>query len=280
MMKKILVPTDLSDLGEYAYNIAYRISQNTGAEIHLLSIIPAPVGAIFTPEGELLADEGVDLNALENERKQTTETLERFQKSNKGIHSYKVLIGAVNEEIIRLIKSDGFDLLVMGTHGASGFQELTIGSHAEYMVRNAPIPVISLKCDRSSYEINDLLFACEFSTKKKINLFALHELADAFNAKIHFLKINTAANFQTSRLIKDNMIKFANLHDMDVSKIDMHIYCDDSIEKGIQHFSADTGIDFLVIATHQRKGLTRLFNSSISEDIVNHNNQPIMTFPI
>jgi nucleotide-binding universal stress UspA family protein len=279
-MKKILVPTDLSDLGDYAFNIARRISQNTGAEVHLLSIMPAPVGAIFTPEGELLADEGIDLKTFEAEKSQITEALEKFKETHSGVYSSRVLVGAVNEEIMRVLKEESFDLLVMGTHGAKGFQELTIGSHAEYMVRNAPIPVISLKCDRSAYDINDLLFACEFSSKEKINISALHELADAFKAKIHFLKINTSSNFESTRTINEKMIKFANEHDMDLNKIQMHIYCDESIEKGIQHFSADTGIDFLVIATHQRKGFSRIFNSSISEDLVNHNNQPIMTFPI
>lgn len=279
-MKKILVPTDLSDLGDYAYNIAYRISRNTGAEIHLLSILPAPAGAIFTPEGEILADEGMDLKSFGEERNQLTESLKIFAENNPGIQSHKVLIGAVNEEILRILKNDDYDLLVMGTHGASGFQELTIGSHAEYMVRHSPIPVVSLKCDRSAYEISDLLFACEFSTKLKIDLTALHELADAFKARIHFLKINTTSSFETSRTIKENMIRFANEHDMDLNNISMHVYCDESIEKGIQHFSADTGIDFLVIATHQRKGFSRLFSASISEDLVNHNYQPIMTFPI
>jgi nucleotide-binding universal stress UspA family protein len=279
-MKKILVPTDLSDLGYYAYNIAYRISQNTGAEIHLLSILPAPVGAIFTPEGELLADEGIDLQGFDKERLQTKESLDAFAEKHPGIHSCNVLVGAVNEEILRVLREENFDLLVMGTHGASGFQELTIGSHAEYMVRNSPIPVISLKCDRSSYEINDLLFACEFNEKKKFDISALQELANAFKARIHFLKINTTSNFDTSRVIRENMIRFARMHEMDLSNIDMHIYCDETIEKGIQHFSEDTGIDFLVIATHQRKGFARIFTSSVSEDLVNHNNQPIMTFPI
>ena len=55
---------------------------------------------------------------------------------------------------------------------------------------------------------------------------------------------------------------------------------DESVEKGIVNFSGETGIDFVAIGTHQRSGLSRLFKHSISEDIVNHVWQPILTFPV
>jgi nucleotide-binding universal stress UspA family protein len=58
------------------------------------------------------------------------------------------------------------------------------------------------------------------------------------------------------------------------------VYCDESVEQGIVNFCADTGIDFVTIGTHQRGSFSRLFKKSISNQVVNHIWQPVLTFPI
>ena len=279
-MKRILVPTDLSELGDFAFDIAQRLSTSTGAEIHLMSVVTAPGGTFFSADGVILDDDGIDVKPYLEELNNTKEALKVYASNKQSVSKANVFTGAVNDEILDYIKQNEVDMVVMGTHGASGVQEVIIGSHAEHIVRKSPVPVISLKCDRSHYEIKDILFACDFTTKEKVNIKAIKDVAEAFHAKINFLKINTNSSFTPTRKVKQSMRDFAALHEVHVEESNMHIYCDESVEKGIQNFCADTGIDFLAIATHQRRGLARLFNSSISEDIVNHNYQPVMTFPI
>ena len=58
------------------------------------------------------------------------------------------------------------------------------------------------------------------------------------------------------------------------------IYNDLTVEKGILQFANDAEADIIGMGTHGRKGVSHFFNGSISEDLVNHTNMPIVTFKI
>ena len=65
---------------------------------------------------------------------------------------------------------------------------------------------------------------------------------------------------------------------MDETNFNIHIYNDISIEKGILNFAGETNAHLIGLGTHGRSGLAHFFNGSISEDLVNHANMPVMTF--
>ena len=60
----------------------------------------------------------------------------------------------------------------------------------------------------------------------------------------------------------------------------LNIYNDVSIEKGILNFAKELDADLIALNTHQRSGLSSMFNDSISEDLVNHAYKPVITFKL
>ena len=70
------------------------------------------------------------------------------------------------------------------------------------------------------------------------------------------------------------------LKDFNTEKINTHIYNDTSVEKGILNFANEINANLIGMGTHGRKGISHFFNGSISEDLVNHANMPVMTFKI
>ena len=68
--------------------------------------------------------------------------------------------------------------------------------------------------------------------------------------------------------------------DFNTEKINTHIYNDTSVEKGILNFANEINANLIGMGTHGRKGISHFFNGSISEDLVNHANMPVMTFKI
>jgi nucleotide-binding universal stress UspA family protein len=60
----------------------------------------------------------------------------------------------------------------------------------------------------------------------------------------------------------------------------LSIYNDISVEKGILNFTKEIHAQLIGMSTHGRKGLSHFFNGSISEDMVNHANMPVITFKI
>jgi nucleotide-binding universal stress UspA family protein len=277
LMKKILLPVDGSQLGDFAYQMAKKIAEKTKASITVLSIVPAPADAFFDADGRIKDDEGEDLSSFIKAKESLEIQIQNWVADKPFIHDAIVKIGRVNKDIVHLANTGGFDMVVMGTSGAHGLDEWLRNSHTAKVVRDSIVPVLSLKCDRSELKIKDILLVGDFEGDENLELQAVKKICKAFDAKIHLLKINTARHFQSQRQIMPKMEAFAQRHDL--SNFEIHIYNDESVEKGIMHFSEDSGIDFVVMGHHQQKGLSRLFRHDISEDVVNHLWQPIMTFP-
>lgn len=90
--------------------------------------------------------------------------------------------------------------------------------------------------------------------------------------------INTPNDFKTTEEAEENLRTFAK--DLDSENYKIHIYNDTSVEKGILNFAKKLNAGLLGIGTHGRKGIAHFFNGSISEDLVNHANRPVLTFKI
>ena len=64
----------------------------------------------------------------------------------QGIKTKMELVwGIPHEEIVKIARSEEVDMIVMGTHGRTGWDRLLMGSQAEHVVRTAPCPVITVK---------------------------------------------------------------------------------------------------------------------------------------
>ena len=90
--------------------------------------------------------------------------------------------------------------------------------------------------------------------------------------------INTPNNFKSTEVSKKIMADFVG--SFNVSDYTTHIYNDTNVEKGILNFSKSINADLIGMSTHGRKGLSHFFNGSISEDLVNHAQRPVVTFKI
>jgi len=182
------------------------------------------------------------------------------------------------EGIIEVSQEHNCDLIVMGSHGASGFKEVFIGSNTEKVVRNSNIPVLVIKNEYDKFNIDNFVFATDCDLENKHTLNKAIKFADKIDAALHLVYVNTANNFKTSVETEECMHDFVKGENIDQHK--MHIYNDVSVEKGVLNFAKSLNAGLIGISTHGRKGLAHFFNGSISEDLVNHANRPVITFKI
>jgi nucleotide-binding universal stress UspA family protein len=142
-IKKILVPTDFSDLSLEAVHYAMSLSEMYGADLVLFHTVDdAPVLAFQTME---ITSEFV----LDDTAKTAERHLEEFARSH-DIRSHYGLTLAVRrgnpyDEITRYAKEENVDLIVMATHGRTGLAHALLGSVAEKVVQHADIPVLTIK---------------------------------------------------------------------------------------------------------------------------------------
>lgn len=274
-MKKILVPTDFSDHAEYALKVAAQIAKNNDGEIVLLHMLELP------GQGSDAIGSGSDIPEIMFFKNKAIEKLESLMDISylDGITVSEIIqFEKTFEGIINISKKNNVDLIVMGSHGASGFQEMFIGSNTEKVVRSSDIPVLVIKKEEGEFSVEKFVFASDFSEEIKSSFAKVVEFANKFNAHLNLVMINTPNNFKSTDIAKKIMHDFVS--SFNVSNFTTHIYNDTNVEKGILNFAKSIDADLIGMSTHGRKGLSHFFNGSISEDLVNHAQRPVVTFKI
>jgi nucleotide-binding universal stress UspA family protein len=275
IMKKILVPTDFSDHAYYALKVASQIAKKNGGEIILLHMLELPHqagDAIGSGHDlpEIMLFKNAAINKLEDLMDDAT--LDGIQVSE--IIQFELAF----DGIMKVSAKNDVDLIVMGSHGASGFKEMFIGSNAEKVVRNSDVPVLIIKKDVGEFNVNKFVFASDFTDEIKKPFNKVVDFANKFGAELELVMINTPSSFKPTRLAQDIMDNFVS--NFTINKFTTNIYNDVNIETGILNFSNHINADLIGVCTHGRKGIAHFFNGSISEDLVNHALRPVVTFKI
>ena len=140
--KTILVATDFSEASEHALEYAHTLAHSMGGRLHLLHVVPDPVLASAWSEAY-----AYDLTALgERLRTQAEQEIAKRARSFGDVAvTTEVVIGNPAATIAATAAKRGVDMIVMGTHGRSGFSHLFVGSVAERVVRCAPCPVLTIR---------------------------------------------------------------------------------------------------------------------------------------
>lgn len=275
IMKKILVPTDFSKEAENALKVAAQLARKHGSEIFLLHMLELPLQEVDALSSHSALPEAMFFMKLAHKKFEdmlAKDYLEGIDVT-EIVKNHQAFSGVTDAA-----RENGIDIIVMGSHGASGFKEMFIGSNAEKVVRTSNIPVLVIKNEHDNFQVNDFVFASDFKKDNKETYKQATDFAKAFGAKIHLLMVNTANNFTTTAESKKRITEF--IKDYDFQDYTMNIYNDESVEQGILNFSRSINADLIGISTHGRQGIAHFFNGSISEDIVNHAKRPVITFKI
>jgi len=284
-MKRILVPTDFSEQAEYAIQLACQIVKKTGGEVIALHVLDHTglfdfsAGSSTYPMMGNPAGLDLDQQFLETLYDNADEKCDKFLKKHitEGCKiEKKIKIGSAFHYITEEINEEKTDLVIMGSKGASGFEEVLIGSNTEKVVRHARCPVLTVKSEINIEAVNNIAFATSFKDEDSHVAEEIMKLQEIFNAKLHLVRVNTPNNFETSRKLMERAKYFVK--ENNISNYTINIYNDKVEEDGIIFFAQDIEADLIAIATHGHTGLVHLLSGSIAEDVVNHAQRPVWTF--
>ena len=285
-MKKIIVPTDFSKQAEFALDMAYEVALKAQAEIILMHVIESGskqstfLGSSALPEAEPFST-GIDVDDIyfiqlfKRRKQQMAEVLEDPKYRDIRIID-KIMLGTPYHSIVEEITSSEADFIIMGTTGVNDWEESLIGSTAEKVVRHARCPVLTLRQPIHIGDIRQIAYASDFRTVDADVASTVRNLQFFFSARLHLVFVNTPSHFQNQREINLTMDEFAKAGGF--VNYETHVYCHKQEDQGIMWFTEDYGINLIVMATEGRKGLMRLFEHSIAEDVVNFSKKPVVTF--
>ena len=274
-MKKILVPTDFSIQAENALKLAAQLALKNNLEIHLLHIMEIPnqmsdaiTGATPIPDIMFFIQKAKETLRFTKEKDYLKDLIIidsiKMEKASTGILSY--------------IDENNIDLVLMGSNGVSGIEEIIIGSNTEKVVRRSAAPVIVIKEEIPVFNPQNIVFASDFSEEIKKPFLKILDFVNLFDAKLNLVTICTPNSFKTTAVARKIMQEFTS--GFDIKNFSTHIYNDSNIEKGIINFSKEINADLISFCTHGRTGLSHFFTGSISEDLANHALKPLIIFKI
>lgn len=275
-MKKILIPTDFSKYADEAIEVGAQIAKKNNSEIVLIHMLELPThmndaisGETSIPEIMLFKRKAEEtLKSIKNRpylaEIKVTEVV-RLDGAYKGINNY-------------IKQNNDFDLIVMGSHGATGLNEILVGSNTEKVVRQSEIPVLVIKNKLEDFKATNIIFASDFSNEIKKPFKKVIELAKIFGSKLNLVMICTPNTFKSTSVARKIVNEF--ISEFDMPEYSFETYNESNIEKGIINYSNEKNADIIAFCTHGRTALNHFFTGSISEDLVNHSSKPVLTFRV
>jgi len=283
LLKKILWATDFSDEGQEAFLYADIFSRTFGAELVACHVVPG-----FTPEHYQSAIVVIDeLNKrMDHMKKVAQERFEGFQKK-KGIQfKYLIRDGNASKEIIAAAKEEKADLIVLGRKGLSAIERLFIGSVANHVLRNSPVPVLMTKKKRGKPKFRKILVPTDFSEQEDEERNQAWRLAKAFDADITLLHVLELHDYDfTPRVLEEMMdavlkkMKQRKKREKEDIKVSEEVTRAINAPVGIVDYADTHKYDLIVISTCTQSKLERFFLGSTTEKVISYSHIPVFAIP-
>ncbi|MDI6401483.1 universal stress protein [Balneolaceae bacterium ANBcel3] len=280
---RILVPIDFSKLSFKALEAAEEFAKFFDGAItpfhSYLSLPDSDVSGRTT--GDKLADTQEEL-----EKKLLTRLEEHCSKyiDSKYLNPGLIKIGNASDTIIEA--ATDFDLIVMTTHGRTGFSRLIMGSVAEKVIRFAPVPVVVVEEASVLKPLEKILLTTDFSDYSLKAIPYAKEIAEKTGASIDILHIISFEQFGSIPQVqvaidtkKKQLKELVNEHFSDMKdKVNTEVATTEfSIHEKITKRAIKRGYNLVVMATIGRTGLKYLRLGSTASNIVRHVENAVFT---
>lgn len=276
-VEKILIPIDFSETSLLAIEHAAHIAHRFKAELILLHVVENhwEKFSIVVPEMRINAPDGI-INAIEKRLEDIAKDV--FLKYN--VKSLCITAnGTIFSEIISVSEEQKVDLVIMGTHGTSGFVEFFVGSNAYKVVTSSNCPVITVRTHSKEIGLKNILLPIDNSVHSRQKVNHAIVMARHFSAQLHIVGL---VDFDDERELGKFRVK--------LDQIENYIHrcgltCTKAMVEGsnqsimtTQH-AKTVGADLIIIMTDQEENIAGRLMGTYAQQIVNHSKIPVMSIP-
>lgn len=267
-MKKILVPTDFSQVAANALEYAIGIAAKMKSELYLYHVY-----YIHKVDYNLDFPENEQPIKKQAERKMNLSKL-KYEKeiSRKGISLHTVVEqDDISSLFKRKTKEHGIDLIVMGSKGASGLKRTILGSTAVVALETSKVPVLVVPPQQVFHSIKHIVLAMDHNEVSKAALFPIQMLATEFKARVTVLSVNTGADKNTHRKMDAYLEGVeTTFREVPMSK---------SINETINEFIEKEGGDLLCMIRREKGFIESLFQRSFTKIQAYNSRCPLLVLP-
>jgi nucleotide-binding universal stress UspA family protein len=274
-IKNILTPTDFSATAHLAIEHSAFMARLSKATLHLLHVIKI---SEFTYTINNPAAIGNDIKDIENFSLQKLNEIAEQLCIKYGI-SVNTLISKGNpaEEIEIAVTNYNIDIVIMGTHGASGFNEYFIGSNAHKTIKKCHCPVLTVQVDSKKIGFHDIVLPIENTHHSLEKVNKTIDFAKLYASKIHLLgvhhKIEGATEKQFELMLEnvETVISHAGL------SYDRTIVKGDNLAEQTLKYATKNNADLIVVLTDHESELNDSLLGALAKQMVNHSKIPVLS---
>ena len=276
-MKKILFPTDFSEVANNAFVHALEFAKMVHGELVLLHSFELPIyDNQFFPENYAAIYDSVELSEFEMFKNEIPKlrAIAESHHLDKIKMSHRLKDGNLVSAIKESIAEDAIDYLVIGTSGATGWESFFMGTNASSIITDAGIPVYCVPSDAPFQKIDTIGFTTRFRPKDKKALQTVLQLAHKAKAKVKCLYVKTSNSDVSNATIAEWKEEFKS------EPIDFYIIEDDDIQVIITDFIMYKEVDVLIMLPYKRGFFEGLFHTSLTKKLATDFEIPILSIPI
>ena len=281
-MRTILVPTDFSECSADAVKYAIHLAEKTGRKLLFFHstflLIPTRSSNVAY------------LNAVKSDKEAKLKTLSGFiEKIYRSLNikrdekNTKFLVKrghSVIESINEIIDEQFIDLIIIGTHGATGFRKVFVGSNTASVIEQSYCPVLAIPQKYKFVGIKTIAYASSDLDNLKKELKKIIPVAQKLEASLEIFHITAGVESLVKKDEKYNSEIFMKSLSRHFKFYNMSLYVIDGgksiLSQAIENFVKHNKPDILVMLTYKRGFLDKIFHSSQTKEISYQLNVPLM----
>lgn len=272
-MKKILFPTDFSEVASNAFIHALEFAKIMQGELVLLHTFELPVyDNQFFPENYNVIFDSLQLsefNMFKDEIPKLRMIAEE-RKLDKIKMTHRLMDGNLIYNMKRAIKEEKIDFVVMGTSGASGWEAFFLGSNTGSVISAIDVPVMSVPLEAKFKKVETIGFTTRYRAKDKKALKDVLDIAKKMKAKVRCLYVKTSNSDVPEVTMKHWEKEFEG------EPVIFSVIPSDDVKSTIIDFVLFKDIDLLAMMTYKRNFFVELFKPSLTQKFANDFDIPIL----
>ncbi|MBD1263149.1 universal stress protein [Maribacter polysiphoniae] len=277
-MKKIILPTDFSDNAYNAIRYAAQLFKDENTTFYLLHTYTPPIYASeFVSQSPIeyeLAD-AYRVNSI-SQLKKTKNRIEKEFKNPKHSFITHSAFNTLVEEVLGTIEYEKADLVIMGTQGATGANEILFGTNTVHLIKKSTCPVIAVPTDFVYESPKEILFPTDYEIDySNVQLKQLVMIAKSQNSLLHVLHISSGYELTNEQEGNKKRLESQLGSNNTIS----HDIPDQEVIEAINGFQTKKPIMLLVMVRNKHTFFERLFIEPLIKKIAFHVKIPFMVMP-
>ena len=277
-MKNILLPTDFSENAWNAIDYAINLFKDEECNFYLLNtytpILYDTEYILYSPS-HISLDEIYKINSQKGLAKIEKRLLREYANPKHTIEKISAF-NLLTDELREQVKEKNIDLIVMGTKGATGADQILFGSNTVHAIKRVNCSLLAIPSNYKFKPVKNILFPTDYDidyTDKQFKFIKL--IAKNYNSVIHILHIF----FGTYLKAEQEHSKKELIHQFKHFNHKFHNVDKKSVPQAIYNFQAENDVDFLAMINNRHSFFENLLFRPVINEIGFHVKTPFLVIP-